>query len=126
EAPAEWALALGISPAATELFAASDVIDLHVDSFIWTRIIGYDLGREHAAGPLPGYVLNQVDIPRLRRVGIGGATWVITTNPLLDGSERARAFEANLAQLRASLEAHPGVSVVRTLGEYRAARRAAR
>lgn len=126
EAPAEWALALGISPDATELFAASDVIDLHVDSFIWTRILGYDLAREHEAGPLPGYFLNQVDIPRLRKVGIAGAIWVITTNPLLDGSDRTRAFEANLERLRASLDAHPEVGVVRTLAEYRAARRAGR
>ena len=40
---ATWASALGISREAVELYLASDVIDLHVDTFIWTRIFGYEL-----------------------------------------------------------------------------------
>ena len=47
---AAWARALGISREAVELYVASDVIDLHVDSFIWTRVFGYDLGRRHGKG----------------------------------------------------------------------------
>lgn len=124
EAPEEWARALGISEAATQLFAASDVVDLHVDSFIWTRLLGYDIGKRHRPRLLRGCFLNQVDLPRLRSVGVTGAIWVITTNPLRSGAGRARAFEANLARLRALLAAQPGARVVRTHAEYVAARSA--
>jgi membrane dipeptidase len=108
------------------LFAASDVIDLHVDSFIWTRVFGYDLGKRHRPRVARGYFYNQVDVPRLRSVGVGGAIWVITTNPLRAGASRASAFGQNLTRLRALLAAQPEVRVVRTHAEYRAARRAGR
>jgi membrane dipeptidase len=124
DAPEAWAEALGISREAVALFAASEVIDLHVDSFIWTRIFGYELGRKHRPRFVRGCFFNQVDVPRLRSVGIGGAVWVITTNPLRGGASRARAFTRNLARLRTVLAAQPGVSVVRNLAEYRAARSA--
>ncbi|MEY4545685.1 MAG: hypothetical protein RL685_1880 [Pseudomonadota bacterium] len=124
EAPDVWARALGISRESVELFARSEVIDLHVDSFIWTRIFGYDLGRRHRPRLLRGCFYNQVDVPRLRSVGISGAIWVITTNPLRTGAARARAFERNLLRLREQLSAQPGVTVVRNHAEYLAARRA--
>ncbi|HEU4581703.1 MAG TPA: membrane dipeptidase [Polyangiaceae bacterium] len=124
EAPQAWAEALGVSREAIELFAASEVIDLHVDSFIWTRVLGYQLGRRHRPRLVRGCFFNQVDVPRLRSVGIGGAIWVITTNPLRGGASRARAFGQNLARLRAVLGAEREVRVVRDLAEYREARRA--
>jgi membrane dipeptidase len=125
-AQAEWARALGISEAAVALFAASDVIDLHVDSFIWQRLVGYDLTRRHAPGLMPGCFLNQVDLPRLQHVGVSGAIWVITTNPLPHGGERARAFERNLIELRDTLAAQPRVTVCRTAADYGEARAAGR
>lgn len=124
EAPEVWARALGISREAVELFARSEVIDLHVDSFIWTRVFGYDLGRRHRPRLLRGCFYNQVDVPRLRKVGVSSAIWVITTNPLRTGAGRARAFESNLLRLRALLAAQPGVAVVRNYAEYKAARQA--
>ena len=42
-----WANRLSISQEAVEIYAASDVIDLHLDTFIWTRIFGYDLAKKH-------------------------------------------------------------------------------
>jgi membrane dipeptidase len=108
------------------LFAASEVIDLHVDSFIWTRVFGYDIGKRHRPRIGRGYFYNQLDVPRLRSVGISGAIWVITTNPLRTGASRASVFSQNLLRLRALLAAQPEVSVVRTHAEYRAARSAGR
>jgi membrane dipeptidase len=124
EAPEAWARALGISREAVELFARSEVIDLHVDSFIWNRVFGYDLGRRHRPRLVQGCFYNQVDVPRLRQVGISSAIWVITTNPLRTGAARARVFERNLLRLRELLAAQPGVAVVRNHAEYMAARRA--
>ena len=41
---------LGVSEEAAELFRNANAIDLHVDSFIWNRVFGYDLGRAHRGG----------------------------------------------------------------------------
>ena len=38
--PDSWAKQLGISREAIDLYRASEVIDLHIDSFIWKRVIG--------------------------------------------------------------------------------------
>ena len=43
-----------------------DVVDLHVDTFIWTRIFGYDLLRRHGRGLLGARFYGQADLPRLR------------------------------------------------------------
>ena len=123
--PAAWAAELSISREAVDLYLASDVIDLHVDSFIWTRVFGYDLTERHDHGLLGARVYSQVDFPRILEANVTGATWVITTNPVRASSERTTTFEQNLVQL---LSIFDGVSdafaVVRTAAEYRAARKA--
>jgi membrane dipeptidase len=118
----ELAERLRISPEAAQLHYESEIVDLHVDSFIWRRIFGYDFRRRHAAFTA-GVMLSQFDLPRARDAGIGGATWVITTNPLADARDREAAFFDNLAELRALLESPEAQArVVRTCAEYRAAR----
>ncbi|HEV8246667.1 MAG TPA: membrane dipeptidase [Polyangiaceae bacterium] len=120
--PTAWARELGITREAVELYLACDVIDLHIDSFIWHRLIGYDLRRRHS--PITrGVVLGQVDFPRIREAEISGATWVISTNPARDVRERGRLFERNLAELLdifASVE--DDFAIVRDHGEYQQAR----
>ena len=119
----EWAKSLGVSREAIELYRQSDVIDLHVDSFIWTRIFGYDLRKRHGRGPLGARFYSQADLPRLISAGVTGAAWVITTNPLGSSRRRARAFFENLSRLRRELTAAPDrVALVRNAAEYRAAR----
>lgn len=120
---AAWASTLGISKEAVELYLRSDVIDLHVDSFIWHRVFGYDLRRRHGHGPFGARYLGQVDFPRVLEAGISGATWVITTNPLRTSAGRARAFRRNLADLLAVFRSVPAnFEVVRSASEYRSAR----
>ena len=119
-----WASELGIPPAAIELYRSSDVIDLHIDSFIWQRTLGYDLTKRHRA-PLWGALLGQVDFPRILEAEISGATWVITTNPVRDAADRARAFENNLNELERTLQLDSEhFQVVTTAREYDAARAA--
>lgn len=123
--PAGWARALGVSPEAVALYLASEVIDLHVDTFLWKRMLGYDLTARHGRGPFNASFAFQVDLPRLREARVSGATWVITTNPWRSAEGRARAFERNLAALRAELARAPDeVAVVRNVREYREARTA--
>jgi len=115
-----------ISREAVALCHAADVIDLHVDSFIWTRIFGYRLTDRHGRGLFGGRFYSQVDLPRLREAGIAGAVWAITTNPFRRAAARAAAFAANVARLRDILGRAAGVALVRTAAEYRAARAAGR
>jgi membrane dipeptidase len=112
-----------VSREAIELYASSEVLDLHVDSFIWSRVFGYDLLQRHGRGLLGGRGYSQVDLPRLEEARIGGALWSITTNPLRSAAGRARAFTDNLASMKAWIDAAPERwSLVRTAEEHAAAR----
>jgi membrane dipeptidase len=123
--PDAWARELGISRAAVDLYLASDVIDLHVDTFIWARTYGYDLARRHGEGLFGARLYGQADVPRIREAQITGAVWVITTNPLRSMRGRAKTFVRNIATLRAKLEScADDVAVVRDAGEYARARAA--
>jgi membrane dipeptidase len=121
--PSAWARGLGISREAVEIYLGSDVIDLHVDSFIWTRTFGYRLDRRHGRGLLGGHVYSQVDLPRIREAAITGAVWAITTNPLRREARRPGVLADNLAHLLSILEGcRDDVVVCRTAADYRRAR----
>jgi membrane dipeptidase len=123
--PAGWARELGISREAVELYLASDVLDLHIDSFIWHRLVGYDLTKRHGRGPFGARFMSQVDFPRVLEAQLSGATWVITTNPLRSAAGRERTFAENLAELRALFASvSEQFQLVKNAGEYRAARAA--
>lgn len=120
--PAEWARELGISRTAIDLYLASEVIDLHLDSFIWHRTLGYNLQRRHPKPPLGGWFLGHADFPRVREANLAGATWVVTTNPLREPLDRFETLLQNLQDLKQQLASGPEFEVVTTHSEYRAAR----
>lgn len=123
EDPAAWARELSISREAVELYLASDVVDLHVDSFIWQRVFGYDLRKRHGRGPTGARLFSQVDFPRILEAQLAGATWIITTNPLRRARSRLETFLANLEELRSTFASvSEQFAVVRNDAEYRAAR----
>ena len=97
--PGAWADELGISREAVDLYLASDVLDLHLDSYIWTRVFGYDLRERHDEGLLGARFYSQVDFPRVLESQMSGGTWVITTNPARAPVERAAVFHENLRDL---------------------------
>lgn len=113
-----------MSGAALDLYLESEIIDLHVDSFIWHRVFGYDLLKRHDRGLLGGLCYSQVDVPRALEAGISGATWVITTNPFKDARAREEAFHENLAELVGILESVEAIQICRTTSDYWAARAA--
>jgi membrane dipeptidase len=123
--PAAWARALAISRDAVDLYLASDVIDLHIDSFIWTRVLGYRIDRRHGHGLLGARLYSQVDLPRLREARVTGAGWSITTNPLPRRGHPAR-YAANRRSLLDAFQRAGDVSVCRCVADYRAARAADR
>jgi membrane dipeptidase len=121
--PDAWAKALDVSREAIDLYLAADVVDLHVDSFIWWRVLGYDPLLRHGRGPFGARFFSQVDVPRLREARVGAALWSITTNPLRSVAGRARTFERNLASLRDLVAAAPEQwALVTTADEHDAAR----
>ncbi|MGC4070050.1 MAG: membrane dipeptidase [Polyangiaceae bacterium] len=104
---------------------SNEVIDLHVDSFIWQRLLGYQLHLWHETGPINARWLGQVDLPRLKAAGVTGAHWVITTNPFRTRRARLRALLANYDALRIELTRPESNAVlVRTAADFRAARAA--
>jgi membrane dipeptidase len=123
--PAAWARQLGISREAVDLYLASDVVDLHVDSFIWWRTVGYDPRRRHGRGLFGARFYGQVDFPRILEAGVTGATWVVTTNPLRRARSRTETCLRNLRDLRALFDSvREQFQVVRNEREYREARAA--
>lgn len=117
-----WADALGVSRAAVDLYLASEVIDLHLDTFIWQRLFGYDLRKRHGLGPLGGRFLGQADLPRVLDARLAGAFWIITTNPLRSREGRRAATLRNLTRLGELLQSRPEVVVVRDPRAYAQAR----
>ena len=125
--PSAWADVLSVSPEAVDIYLSTDVIDLHVDSFIWSRAFGYDLTRRHGTGLLGARIYGQVDLPRIREAGVTGAVWSVTTNPLRSPSRRTAILQRNLdrfCELFASVS--HDFCVVRTGSEYREARASGR
>ncbi len=119
----DWAKSLGVSRAAIDLYLAAAPLDLHVDAFIWHRIFGYDLHRRHGLGLFKAAFYSQTDLPRLREAQLGGACFVISTNPLRTAAGRAKAFEKNFSRLKNLLaSASEDVRLCRTAADFRAAR----
>ena len=119
---AGWARELGISREAVEVYLGCESIDLHVDSYIWNRILRYDLRKRHGNGLFGARFLSMVDFPRVREARLSGAIWVITTNPLRSPETRPNAFVENVRRLQGIFESVPDdFQVVRNVREYRAA-----
>ncbi len=115
---------LGVTEEAVALFRSADAIDLHIESFVWRRIFGYDLSRVHRGGLFGRRFFGHADFPTALQIGLGGATWVISTNPVRTSRRRRQVLERNLIALRTLLTEAAGISHVRTAAEFRAARAA--
>ena len=99
-----------------------ELIDAHIESFLWTRMLGYRLAARHGAGVAGGRFYSQVDVPRMLEAGMTGAVFSIATNPFRSAAGRHRTVLDNLTRLRAQLESHPAVAVVDSHGGYLRAR----
>lgn len=123
--PAAWAKELGVSREAIDVYLSSDVIDLHVETFVPARLVGYDILKRHGRGPFGARLFGQVDLPRVREARITGATWSISTNPLRTKSGRAKTFLKNLQRIQDVFARAPGeAAICRNIVEYEAAKRA--
>ena len=98
-----------------------------MESFIWTRVLGYDLAAAHGPGLLGGRFWSQADLPRMADAGLTGVVLSIATNPFRRRARRTPTLAANLDRLRAFVESHPDeLALVSDLEGYRRARASGR
>ncbi len=95
------------------------MIDLHVDSFIWTRVMGYNLARAHR--PHFSWFGGHADLPRLRDAGFSGAFFAVTTQPFRRAASRDRVWRCNLSRLTREFSAEDS-TFVESAAEYRSVR----
>ena len=113
---------LDVSHEAVALTRSSDVIDLHLDTFIPVRLYGYDPRRRHGAGITGGRFFGHLDLPRATAAGLTGGMWSITTNPFRSAGGRWRTFVKNLERLERWMNEQPELRVIRTRADYDSAR----
>ena len=106
--------------------AATDVVDIHTESFVWTRVFGYDVSAAHGRGALGARLYSQADLPRMRDGGMTGVVMSVATNPFRRRGRRPATLAANVSRLVAALVAEGGVEVVDDLAGYHRARAAGR
>jgi membrane dipeptidase len=113
------------SPEAQAIHHAHPAIDLHADTLMWARWIGYDLHKAHEP-PLPRAALGgHVDVPRMREGGMGAQFFGLVSLPLAERVRgMARVIHEQIDQLDAQIARRPGaLRLVRTADEVDACRR---
>jgi membrane dipeptidase len=105
------------SPEAQALHARYPAIDLHADTLMWSRWLGYDLLARHEP-PLPRAAFGgHVDVPRMRQGGMGAQFFGLVSLPLARGMRGlARAIHEQIDAL--------DDAIARSKGQLRLVRRA--
>ncbi len=112
------------SPEARALHDAHPVIDLHADTLMWSRWIGYDLLRHHEP-PLPRAALGgHVDVPRMREGGMGAQFFGLVSLPIREKKRGlARATHEQIDALEQTIARGPNMlRLVRTAADIESAR----
>lgn len=111
------------SPEARALHQRFPAIDLHADSLMWSRWLGYDLHARHEP-PLPRAALGgHVDVPRLREGGIGAQFFGLVSLPIGQRRGLAAVVDEQIDALERAIQNHPDRMVlVRNAEDVEAAR----
>lgn len=110
------------SDTARALHAEHPAIDLHADTLMWSRWLGYDLHKAHEP-PLPFAALGgHVDVPRMRQGGMGAQFFGLVSLPIADRSRgMARIVHEQIDALEQQIQARPGaLRLVRKAAEIEA------
>ncbi|WP_437275592.1 dipeptidase [Sorangium sp. So ce375] len=95
------------TPEARALHAQFPAIDLHADSLMWARWVGYDLQQRHEP-PLPLAALGgHVDVPRLREGGVGAQFFGLVSLPIGQRRGLAAVVEEQIDLLEQAVRAQP-------------------
>jgi membrane dipeptidase len=94
-------------------------IDLHADTLMWARWLGYDLHARHESPLWRAAFGGHVDLPRLREGGLGAQFFSLVSLPIF-GKTRglARAIDEQIDLLDEAIARRPGdLRLVRTAAE---------
>jgi membrane dipeptidase len=100
----------GLLHGSAEVRALHDVypaIDLHADTLMWARWIGYDLGVRHQPFFPAAAFFGHVDVPRLVEGGIGAQFFGLVSLPVA-GRGHVRAIDEQIDALEAQIAAKEG------------------
>src|SRR3954471_10657224 len=96
------------SPEARALHERFPAIDLHADSLMWSRWLGYDLHERHDP-PLPWAALGgHVDVPRLIEGGFSAQFFGLVSLPIGQRSGLAAVVDEQIDALDRQIQARPG------------------
>jgi membrane dipeptidase len=114
------------SPEARAIHAAHPAIDLHADTLMWSRWLGYDLLTRHEP-PLPRAAIGgHVDVPRMIDGGMGAQFFGLVSLPMREKTRGlAQTTHEQIDALDATIARNPGaLRLVRTAADIEAARAA--
>src|SRR5215469_14511092 len=114
------------SELAQALHASHPPVDLHADTLMWSRWLGYDLHARHEAPLWRAALGGHVDLPRLREGGLGAQVFSLVSLPISRGiTGLARAVEEQIDILDEAIRRRPSdLRLVRTGREIEECRRA--
>ena len=113
------------TPEAQALHGEHPAIDLHADTLMWSRWLGYDLHSRHNP-PLPRAALGgHVDLPRMREGGMGAQFFGLVSLPVAERTRgMARVIDEQIDTLEETITRKPGaLRLVKTAAEIEACRR---
>ncbi len=114
------------SPEARAIHAAHPAIDLHADTLMWSRWIGYDLLARHEP-PLPRAAIGgHVDLPRMIDGGMGAQFFGLVSLPMRERTRGlSQAIHEQIDALDATIVRNPeAIRLVRTAADIDSARKA--
>ncbi|WP_394830886.1 dipeptidase [Pendulispora rubella] len=117
-----------VSDEAKAVHSAYPAVDLHADTLMWTRWLGYDLHARHTP-PLPLAAFGgHVDIPRMREGGMSAQFFGLVSLPLREkGAGLGRAVDEQIDALHEAIDRRPGaLRLVKHADEIRACDREGR
>jgi membrane dipeptidase len=94
-------------------------IDLHADTLMWSRWLGYDLHARHEPPLWRSAFGGHIDVPRMKEGGIGAQFFSLVSLPIAKRSRGlARAVEEQIEILTVAAERRPaGLRIVKTASE---------
>jgi membrane dipeptidase len=100
-------------------------IDLHADTLMWSRWVGYDLHTRHEPPLWRAAFCGHVDLPRMREGGMGAQFFGLVSVPLARRMRGVRRIvHEQIDALVEAVERHPGaLRLVRSAPELEACRR---